>query len=292
MRCRNVLTRIDALRTNELAAGEAQEVNEHLGKCHDCEESLNDVVALARSVRSIAIQPPKSMRAGLTATDRFDVVDAGGRPIFVAFSNRGLRMIHTGSSEEEFRIMYGERFGRELVRGALPERLRRQVAAAVEGEGVDRPVVDLEGGEFEQTVLGILTRIPRGEVRTYSWVAQQAGRPKAVRAVGNICARNVVPFVVPCHRVVPAGGGVGNYAFGSEIKRALLEREGVPVDELEEMAGKGIRFIGSRTTHIFCVPTCRDARRIRGDNRVAFHDEEEATKKGFRPCKRCQPAAA
>lgn len=292
MRCRTVLTRIDALRTNELAGGEAHEVHEHLGKCPSCEESLNDVIELARSVRSIAVKPPKSIRAALAATDTFDVVDADGRPIFVAFSSRGLRLIHIGSSEEEFRRIYGERFGRELVRGALPEQLRRQVAAAIEGEGVDRPAVDLEGGDFERTVLGILTRIPRGEVRTYSWVAQQAGRPKAVRAVGNICARNVVPFVVPCHRVVPAGGGVGNYAFGSEVKRALLQREGVPVDELDAMAREGIRFLGSRTTHVFCFPTCRDARRIRDDNRVAFHDGEEAAKKGFRPCKRCQPAAA
>jgi O-6-methylguanine DNA methyltransferase len=292
MRCKTVLTRIDAFRTNELAGGEAREVHEHIGKCHSCEESLNDVVALARSVRSIGVEPPKSIRATLTSTDAFDVVDADGRPLFVAFSSRGLRMIHTGSSEQEFRIMYGERFGRELVRAALPERLRRQVSAAVKGKGVNQPVVDLEGGDFEQTVLGVLTRIPRGEVRTYSWVAQQAGRPKAVRAVGTICARNVVPFVVPCHRVVPAAGGVGNYAFGSEIKRALLEREGVPVDELEEMAKKRIRFVGSQTTHIFCFPTCRDARRIRDDNRIPFHDEEEAAKKGFRPCKRCQPAAA
>ena len=141
-------------------------------------------------------------------------------------------------------------------------------------------------------MLEILTKIPRGEVRTYTWVAQQAGRPKAVRAVGNICARNVVPFVVPCHRVVPAGGGVGNYAFGSPKKRDLLRREGVPVEELEELARKGVRYIGSRTTNIYCFPTCRDARRIREENRVAFRDEEDAARKGFRPCKRCQPLAA
>jgi O-6-methylguanine DNA methyltransferase len=229
----------------------------------------------------------------VTLQDRFDIIDAGGgQLIFAAFSDRGLRLIQTGTTEKKFRAAYDERFSRELVRGEIPGKLRKQVLAAVAGEGVARPAIDLEGGEFEQRVLEVLTHIPRGEVRTYSWVAQQAGRPNAVRAVGNICARNVVPFVVPCHRVVPAAGGVGNYAFGSAIKRALLLREGVPVDELEQLAKRGIRFVGSKTTRIFCCPTCRDARRIRDENRVVFHDEAEAAKKGYRPCKHCQPVAA
>ena len=65
-------------------------------------------------------------------------------------------------------------------------------------------------------------RAPRGEVRTYSWVAQQAGRPDAIRAVGNICARNVVPFVVPCHRVLAKSGGLCGYHWGLTRKQAIL----------------------------------------------------------------------
>ena len=97
---------------------------------------------------------------------------------------------------------------------------------------------------------------------------------------------------MPCHRVVPAGGGVGKYGYGPKMKRDLLQREGVDVDQLDALAREGVRFIGSRTTRIFCCPTCRDARRIREENRVPFHDAEEATEKGFRPCRKCQPAAA
>jgi hypothetical protein len=102
----------------------------------------------------------------------------------------------------------------------------------------------------------------------------------------------VVPFLVPCHRVVPVGGGVGKYAYGSKMKRDLLQREGVDCDALDALAREHVRFIGSRTTKIFCWPTCRDARRIRENNRVPFHGAEEAEKKGFRPCQRCQPKAA
>jgi O-6-methylguanine DNA methyltransferase len=137
-----------------------------------------------------------------------------------------------------------------------------------------------------------LPKIPRGEVRTYEWVAREVGRPRAVRAVGTILGKNAVPLVVPCHRVVPTAGGVGNYAFGSAAKRNILSREGVDVEALETMARSGVRYIGSRTTKIVCFPTCRDARRIRDDNRVPFRGAEEAVEKGFRPCLRCRPFVA
>jgi hypothetical protein len=91
---------------------------------------------------------------------------------------------------------------------------------------------------------------------------------------------------------VPTTGGIGNYAFGSAAKRELLRREGVDVETLENLEKSGVRYIGSRTTKIVCFPTCRDARRIREENRVPFHGEGEALKKGFRPCQRCQPFAA
>jgi len=91
---------------------------------------------------------------------------------------------------------------------------------------------------------------------------------------------------------VPSAGGIGNYAFGSTMKRELLEREGVDVEELERLAREHVRYIGSRTTHIFCFPTCKDAKRIREDNRVDFRDADDAMEHGYRPCRHCQPVAA
>ena len=291
MRCRTVLTRIDALRTGELPAPESNEVHEHLRTCRSCDDSTNDLAALTAGLKETCIDPPRSTRDEIT--DHFDVIRAGGDEVLVAFSDRGLRMITTGATPDEFRESYVKKFGRDIKRAELPDRLRKQVVAALSGEGVARPVVDFaDAGEFEKKVLEVLTHIPRGQVRTYTWVAQQAGRPKAVRAVGNICANNVVPFVVPCHRVVPSSGGVGSYAFGSSAKRALLKREGVPVDELDKLARRHVRYIGSKTTKVFCFPTCSGAMRIYEENRIGFRDERDAARHGFRPCKQCQPAAA
>lgn len=286
MQCRSVLTRVDALRTGELQAEERGAVKEHLRHCPSCDASVADVDDLARSIKSLASAPPRSCRDVLA--DSYEQVD----DVWVAFSERGIRMIHRGTFEE-FHAAYTARCGCTLKAGTLPDALRRQVHAALHGEGVDKPRVDWtdELSDLERDVLGTLTRIPRGEVRTYEWVARQVGRPKAVRAVGSVCAKNTVPFVVPCHRVVPSTGGVGQYAFGPALKREMLRREGVDVDALENLGRKGVRYIGSKTTKIVCFPTCRDARRIREENRVPFRAAGEATEKGYRPCRRCQPFA-
>ena len=82
-----------------------------------------------------------------------------------------------------------------------------------------------------RTVLETLVeRVPWGETVSYGELAELAGRPRAARAVGSVMAGNPVPFVVPCHRVIAAGGRIGGYGGGRdaiELKRWLLAREGV-----------------------------------------------------------------
>ena len=287
MQCRSVLTRIDALRTSELPPIEQTAVEQHLKICRSCNASTDDVDSLAHAVKSLVVAPPKSCQEA--CSDSFDQIG----DVWVAFTPNRIRMIAHGGSADELRTRYAKRFGRVLTQSAIPAALRKQVMAALEGAGVDAPKVDLEvANDLEHDVLQQLTRIPRGQVRTYAWVARQVGRPRAVRAVANIIAKNALPFVVPCHRVVPSSGGIGNYAYGSEMKRELLEREGVDVVELERLAREHVRYIGSRTTHIFCFPTCRDANRIRQENRVPFRDADDAMEHGYRPCRNCQPVAA
>jgi O-6-methylguanine DNA methyltransferase len=296
MQCRSVLTRIDALRTGELDRPEENEVQKHLETCNSCHESVDDLSSFAARVQSLQTTPTRSCRDDVAnaVTDRFDEFETEGRVVRVAFGNGGIRMIDVGSSDEEaFRARYRSRFDRELCRSELSAPARASIEAALRGERTKLPPLDLTMlSEFERKVLQTITTIPHGEVRTYEWVARAAGSPRAVRAVGNIMAGNPIPFLLPCHRVVPTSGGVGRYAFGPELKRQILAAEEVPVEEIEQLARKGVRYIGSRTTKIFCFPTCRDARRIREENRVPFHDAGEAHEHGFRPCKRCAPVVA
>lgn len=78
---------------------------------------------------------------------------------------------------------------------------------------------------FRRTVLDHLPEIPFGATASYAAVAALAGNPKAVRAVGTACARNPLPLVVPCHRVVRSDGGIGQYLGGVDAKQALLAHE-------------------------------------------------------------------
>ncbi len=79
---------------------------------------------------------------------------------------------------------------------------------------------------FYRRVLRETRRVPLGEVITYGEAAARAGSPRASRAAGTALATNPLPIVVPCHRVIRAGGELGNYGGGPEMKRFLLELEG------------------------------------------------------------------
>ncbi len=81
--------------------------------------------------------------------------------------------------------------------------------------------------DFERKVLLACTKIPAGQTRTYSQLAQQIGKPHAARAVGNALAKNPLAPIIPCHRVIRNDGSLGGYSAkgGTRRKRALLKNE-------------------------------------------------------------------
>jgi methylated-DNA-[protein]-cysteine S-methyltransferase len=99
---------------------------------------------------------------------------------------------------------------------------------AGEGDPHALPIdLSLVAAPFRRTVLETLHReIGAGQVVSYGSLAARAGRPRAARATGTACARNPVPIVVPCHRVLPGSGGIGAYGGGQARKRVLLDLEG------------------------------------------------------------------
>jgi methylated-DNA-[protein]-cysteine S-methyltransferase len=89
------------------------------------------------------------------------------------------------------------------------------------------PPLDLSAGtNFQQAVWVALQHIPAGATRSYLEVARAVGAPKAARAVGQACGANPIPVLIPCHRVLAAGGRLGGFSGGLEWKRTLLRREG------------------------------------------------------------------
>lgn len=95
---------------------------------------------------------------------------------------------------------------------------------------------------FQRKVYRVVKRIPFGEVRTYKWVAEQIGSPRAYRAVGNALNKNPYPDVVPCHRVVGADGNLRGFSKGVDAKYRLLKAEGLTADKIRDIIrryGKG-----------------------------------------------------
>lgn len=87
--------------------------------------------------------------------------------------------------------------------------------------------VDLGAGTpFQQRVWRAIASIPRGETRSYAWLARKAGKPTACRAAANACGANPVPLLVPCHRVIASDGSLGGFSLGLALKRKLLRLEG------------------------------------------------------------------
>jgi|SRR5438309_5630687 len=109
---------------------------------------------------------------------------------------------------------------------SVREELQQYFARERERFGISIDLSHVPG--FSMRVLEATADIPYGQVLTYREVARRAGREAAVRAAGNALARNPIPIVVPCHRVVRTGGGLGGYTGGLDRKRRLLALEGVP----------------------------------------------------------------
>ncbi len=210
---------------------------------------------------------------------------------WVGCSPKGIALISPAHDPPKaFESAYMKRLGVKPLRGILPRSFTSAVQKAAAGRPFKPVSIDLSSmSEFQREVLKKLQRVPRGEVRPYAWLAREAGRPKAVRAVGNTMARNPVPFLVPCHRVVPTSGGVGDYGYGSARKRELLSQEGVAVDEIEKLERKGVRYVGSSGTKTYCFPTCLKIRNKNSAKQTPFASTNEARQAGYTPCSRCRP---
>lgn len=213
-------------------------------------------------------------------------------PLYVAWGPAGITEVERAGDPGGFELVLATRPGGPWGWvDRMPAPLAALVDRAVRGEHVPALPLDLDHlTAFEQAALRATRQIPWGEVRPYAWVAREIGRPRAVRAVGSALARNPLPFLIPCHRVVRTDGHIGEYgAGGPEAKRALLRLEGLDPDALDALADAGIRCLGDGSTEIFCVPTCGRLGGVPEPARVRFRSGTDALAAGWSPCPACRP---
>ncbi len=180
------------------------------------------------SDEKLGMTPSSYKKKGEGMTIFYSVVDCPLGQLLVGVTERGICKISLGDSSDELIQLMDKEF-------ALAERILddegvgywvEKIIAYLEGwqPNLDLPL-DIRATAFQLKVWQQLQKIPVGETRTYSDIAEAIGQPTANRAVANACGSNPVALVIPCHRIIRKDKGLGGYRWGIDRKEALLEQE-------------------------------------------------------------------
>jgi methylated-DNA-[protein]-cysteine S-methyltransferase len=238
MRCCDVERLWDEMR--EGVEPRREHVLAHLRACPECQEIYHEYEGIAYCLTCLPpVEPPQSLvpkildhiklTVKIVAPDSISTVSSPIGKLYVAFRHTGITAValDRGEGEEAILKKLQRRLGRGLIPSQPPQWVTDTVGAYFRTHQPDLQKVDIsELSEFEQSALKAAASIPPGEVRSYRWVAEKIGQPTATRAVGRAMARNPVPLLYPCHRVVDVNGALHNYAYGVELKARILEMEG------------------------------------------------------------------
>lgn len=184
-----------------------------------------------RAPGQLGMTPATYAKGGKGARIAYTISDSPLGRLLVAATERGICFIALGDADPVLRGALTREFPQATIAAdtAVLSDWVDAVVAYLQGElpHLDLPL-DIRATAFQRRVWAELIRIPRGVTRSYSEIAEALGEPQARRAVAQACARNPVPVLIPCHRVVRADGELGGYRWGLERKQALLATEGRP----------------------------------------------------------------
>lgn len=241
MRCREVEALWDELRSEGMPSLR-EAVKLHLQNCPPCQELYEEYEGVAFCLSCLTPPEPScdlakkvvehiaQIRTKVRTTPiSLAMVDSPIGYLYVGFKDARIAFIGIDRGEpiEKIGEQIEHRLRRPVVNVDPPKWLVDTINAFFRTWKIDDEHVDLSDlTPFEQAALKAAAQIPPGEVRSYTWVAQEIGRPKAARAVGQVMARNPIPLLFPCHRVVDSAGNLHNYGYGIEMKARILKLEG------------------------------------------------------------------
>ena len=182
----------------------------------------------------LGMTPGAYRRAGEGMKITYRIVDSPLGRLLVARTSHGVCHLSLGDGDEnQEEALRHEYTAAEITREeGEPDPWTLEVLDYLTGRVTqlgDVPI-DVVGTDFQRMVWKELQAIPRGSTRSYEDIARSIGQPKSARAVSRACATNPVSIIIPCHRVVRKGGGLGGYRWGIERKKSLLKAEGTPRD--------------------------------------------------------------
>jgi AraC family transcriptional regulator of adaptative response/methylated-DNA-[protein]-cysteine methyltransferase len=174
------------------------------------------------------MSPSAYRRHGAGMQIAYSIVPSPFGRLLVGTTSHGVCAVKLGDSDRALRDALGEEYRHAEIREGEAARADwvQAIVKHLDGKlpALDLPI-DVRATAFQWKVWRALQAIPYGQTRAYAEVARSIGRPGAVRAVARACATNPVALVVPCHRVVQTGGGLGGYRWGVRRKSKLLRSE-------------------------------------------------------------------
>jgi methylated-DNA-[protein]-cysteine S-methyltransferase len=235
---------ITALILDEVSPDERTSSETHLGSCNSC-RAVHEVMARVNGQAGISADPGREGESHLRkevndTLARFAELSVPWGTVFAASTKRGLTRIEFQTTADGMAAMLAND-------GLIPdlsteglEEVKKELEEYFEGRRrrFGMPLDLRVHNSFRRRVLEETSRIPAGSYSTYKRIAEEVGSPRAHRAVGNAVGANPIPIVIPCHRVLATGGGLGGYGGGLEIKRYLLELEGVSVGRATRAASR------------------------------------------------------
>lgn len=251
---------------------------------------MNIETSLAGLRRKAPSTLPNNVDLGTGRADGYQVFESPVGDVAVAFSLSGVSMVRLADDDFESEFALANR--RRVIAARPPRGWDTLIGKAIE---VGRPgalPLDLrQVSPFRRQIMEVATTIPKGQVRPYAWLAQEAGAAGAARAVGTAMSHNPVPLIVPCHRVVRSDGTIGAYSLGGpENKWILLAAEGARPADLQRQGESGVRYVGSDSTRVFCYPSCVVGRSISDPDHVELRSRSDALARGYKACPECRPA--
>ncbi len=214
----------------------------HLRECPPCQELYQQYEGVAYRLSCLP-EPEPSCNLAKKIIEHISLLGEKVRstPVFltqvqspigrlhVGFRGSGITYVAIDRGEELEAVMLQirRRLRRPVELGRPPEWVHKTIELFFQTGRLDAQRVDISDlTPFEQAVLRAAAQIPRGQVRSYAWLAREVGHPKAARAVGQVMAKNPLPLLFPCHRVVDSSGALHNYGYGVDMKARLLKLEG------------------------------------------------------------------
>ncbi len=189
-------------------------------------EQTNSCFSHENFVKIETMQPDEHQNGGKELTISYLYSDSIFGEMLIASSGKGICYLGFSENRESILTELKKLFSNATYQEKTDEFIESAINFFNAPTNTLNPItLHIKATDFQLKVWKVLLKIPKGRLTTYGCIAKQIKNPKAARAVGSAVGANPVSYIIPCHRVIPASGSIGNYHWGTARKKAMIKSE-------------------------------------------------------------------